>query len=45
LIKIAREDDWPEYRQPVSDLFTKPEGRYLVRDGPVNVPKGSCDGR
>lgn len=44
-IKITREDGWPEYRQQVSELFTKHGGRYLVRGAPVEVLEGSYDGR
>ena len=44
-IKITREEGWPEYRQQVSELFTKHGGRYLVRGGPVEVLEGSYDGR
>lgn len=45
LIKITREEGWPEYRQQVSNLFAKHGGRYLVRSGPVEVLEGSYDGR
>ena len=45
LIKITREEGWPEYRQQVSDLFAKHGGRYLVRGGPVEALEGSYDGR
>lgn len=45
LIKITREEGWPEYRQQVSDLFARHGGRYLVRGGPVEPLEGSYDGR
>jgi uncharacterized protein (DUF1330 family) len=45
LIKITREDGWPEYRKQVSELFAQHGGRYLVRGGPVEVLEGSYDGR
>jgi uncharacterized protein (DUF1330 family) len=44
-ITITREEGWPEYRQKVAELFAQHGGRYLVRDGPVEVLGGSYDGR
>jgi uncharacterized protein (DUF1330 family) len=45
LIKITREEGWPEYRKAVSELFERHGGRYLVRGGPVEVLEGAYDGR
>jgi hypothetical protein len=33
LIKISREDIWPELRQQVSELFAKRGGSSLVQGG------------
>ena len=40
LIKITREDGWPEYRQQVSELFAKHGGRYLTKGGSHKMPEG-----
>jgi uncharacterized protein (DUF1330 family) len=45
LIKITREEGWPEYRKQVSELFAAHGGRYLVRGGPVVALEGTYDGR
>ena len=45
LIKITREEPWPEYRRRVSELFVRHGARYLVRGGPVEALEGRYDGR
>ncbi len=45
LIKITREEAWPEYRRRVAEMFERYGACFLVRAGPVEALEGSYDGR